>query len=50
MGTPPIDGNWDSETQDDDKPDHHNELIMGEMEIAPAQPVMGRIAPPGEGE
>lgn len=50
MGTPRIDPAWDTGTTDDDDPRHPDEVIMGEIEISPERPLMGKIAQPSEGE
>ncbi len=50
MGTPPVDVDWDASTEDHDEPVHPDELMMGDMEIPPGRPLMGRIAPPGDGD
>ena len=49
-GTPPVDVDWDASTEDHDEPVHPDELMMGDMEIPPGRPLMGRIAPPGDGD
>jgi len=50
MGTPRVDPDWDAGTAEHDRPEHPDELIMGEIAIPPERPLMGKIAPPTKGE
>ncbi len=45
IGTPPIEDR-DAGTGEPDVPEHPEELIMGDIEVPPQQPLMGKIAPP----
>lgn len=51
MGTPPVNSHWDAGIgDDDDEPEHPGEFIMGDIALPPERPLMGKIAPPTEGE
>jgi hypothetical protein len=51
MGRPPVHSDWDAGIgDDDDEPEHPGEFIMGDIALPPERPLMGKIAPPTEGE